>query len=42
MESEVRISVVQEYSEIAEIAALADEVWHEHYSNLLSERKGDS
>ncbi len=41
MESEVRISVVQEYSEIAEIAALADEVWHEHYSNLLSKGQID-
>ena len=41
MESDVRISVVREYAEIAEIAALADEVWHEHYGGLLSKGQID-
>ena len=41
MGSDVKISVVCEYAEIAEIAALADEVWHEHYEGLLSKGQID-
>jgi len=36
MNSEIKISVAQEKSEIVEIAALADKIWHEHYGKLLT------
>ena len=36
MNSEIRIFLVQDRSEIDEIASLANEIWHEHYGKLLS------
>ena len=36
MNSEIRILLVQDRSEIDEIASLAHEIWHEHYGKLLS------
>ena len=41
MESDVKISVANEYAEIADIAALADEIWHEHYASLLTKGQID-
>lgn len=41
MESDVKISVARERVEIAEIAALANEIWHEHYGALLSKGQID-
>ena len=40
-DSDVQISVVRGYAEIAEISALADEVWHEHYASILSKEQVD-
>ena len=41
MESDVKISVAHNEIEFAEIAALADEIWHEHYKGLLSDEQID-
>lgn len=41
MESGVKITVIEHQNEIAMVAELADEVWHEHYSGLIPDGQID-